>query len=70
MESIGERTFSGCSGLTSINIPDSVTDIGDNAFWGCGNATFYLESEKTKGLFLQPDANSTTYAENNSIVIK
>ena len=31
--------FSGCSGLTSIEIPNSVTNIGDNAFSGCSGLT-------------------------------
>ncbi|MDE6266505.1 MAG: leucine-rich repeat domain-containing protein, partial [Muribaculaceae bacterium] len=33
--SIGERSFSGCTGLTSIGIGNSVTTIGNNAFNSC-----------------------------------
>ncbi|MBR4197144.1 MAG: leucine-rich repeat protein, partial [Bacteroidales bacterium] len=30
--SIGYAAFGGCSGLTSVTIPNSVTSIGENAF--------------------------------------
>ena len=32
---IGQGAFSGCTGLTSVTIPDSVTSIEDNTFDGC-----------------------------------
>ena len=37
--SIGWSAFSGCTGLTSITIPDSVTSIGDSAFLNCDGLT-------------------------------
>ena len=39
MTSIGSFVFFGCSGLTSITIPDSVTNIGQYAFNGCTGLT-------------------------------
>ena len=32
---IGEWAFKGCSGLTSVTIPEGVTSIGERAFVGC-----------------------------------
>ena len=37
--SIGSSAFFGCSGLTSVTIPNSVTSIGNRAFSGCSGLT-------------------------------
>ena len=37
--SIGDSAFEGCSGLTSVFIPNSVTSIGNSAFVGCSGLT-------------------------------
>ena len=37
--SIGGGAFGGCSGLTSVTIPNSVTSIGEKAFVGCSGLT-------------------------------
>jgi hypothetical protein len=37
--SIAGSAFSGCSGLTSLTIPNSVTTIGNYAFSGCSGLT-------------------------------
>ena len=43
MTNIGESVFSGCVGLTSITIPNSVTSIGGRAFEGCsGLSSVYI----------------------------
>ncbi|RKJ30292.1 leucine-rich repeat domain-containing protein, partial [bacterium 1XD42-8] len=33
----GDNAFYGCSGITSITIPESVITIGDTAFGGCSS---------------------------------
>lgn len=37
--SIGSQAFFGCTGLTSINIPNNVTSIGNQAFQDCSGLT-------------------------------
>ena len=39
VKSIGNEAFEGCTGLTSITIPNSVTSIGWSAFRGCSGLT-------------------------------
>ena len=36
---IGSDAFNGCSGLTAVTIPGSVTEIGERAFSGCSGLT-------------------------------
>jgi len=50
---IGKSAFSGCSNLTSITIPASVTTIGDSAFAGTG-----LTSVEYKGVKCPSGSNS------------
>ncbi len=39
LTTIGESAFSGCSGLTSLMIPNTVTSIGNQAFLRCSSMT-------------------------------
>ena len=42
MKKIGFEMFSGCSELTSITIPETVTSIGINAFLNCSSLTWII----------------------------
>lgn len=39
VQTIGNSAFSGCTGISQISIPSSVTQIGSGAFWGNSNLT-------------------------------
>jgi len=45
---IGKWAFYGCTGLTSVTIPNSVTTIDYCAFVGCGLTSMVVESGNTK----------------------
>lgn len=57
IESISDRAFYNCTGLTSITIPDSVRTIGSDAFNGCtgltsitmGNGVQYIYNDAFNG---------------------
>ena len=43
---LSEGAFSGCKALRSVIIPDSVTSIGDSAFYNCSSLVFAYNSEE------------------------
>ena len=47
-DKIGDYAFFGCSRLTSLTLPSSVTEIGDYAFCGSGLTSLTLPSGVTK----------------------
>ena len=67
--SIGDYAFSGCSGLTSVNIPEDVTSIGERVFMNCSQlASIEIPKSVTSigsGVFDKCN-NLTVYLESGS----
>ena len=51
--SIGSWAFDGCSGLTSVTIPDSVTSIGNGAFRRCSGLTSVVIPDSVTSIHAQ-----------------
>ena len=52
--SIGNSAFLGCSGLTSVTIPNSVTSIGNSAFLSCSGLTSVTIPNSVTSIGLSP----------------
>ena len=61
-DELGDYAFYGCSGLTSLTLPSSVTSIGSYAFYGCsGLASLTLPSSVTSiGWYAFEDCSGLT----------
>jgi hypothetical protein len=60
LKSIGESAFSNASSLTSINIPTSVTEIGENAFQYSGLRSILYNEDNTMLVYYPPSLSGTT----------
>jgi len=64
-QSIGNYAFYGCTGLTSVTIPNNVTSIGNSAFYGCTglteinfNATALADFTNSNNVFFNAGQNA------------
>ena len=71
--SISGTAFCGCSGLTSIIIPKSVTSIGDedynNPFYGCSGLTTIIVAEDNPKYDSRNNCNAIIKKSNNELII-
>ena len=69
--SLGEYSFSSCSGLTSITLPNSVTSLGYRCFGGCSGLTEVHANRETPpatggGIFDWCESLETIYVPTGS----
>jgi hypothetical protein len=61
MRLIGESAFEGCTGLTEIDFPIAMTEIGVRAFYGCSSlssVTYWGTAEEWSAVSVSNVGNS------------
>ena len=66
--SIGGEAFSGCSGLTSVVIPNSATSIGDNTFIGCSGLSSVVVDKNNVKYDSRDNCNAIIETSTNKLV--
>ena len=67
--SIRYFAFSGCTGLTSLEIPASVINIEDSAFSGCQNLTSIIVDKKNQKYDSRNDCNAIIDTQTNALIM-
>ena len=67
--SIGDYAFSGCSGLTSIEIPNSVTSIGKYAFSRCTGLTSIIVENGNSLYDSRNNCNAIIETATNTLIV-
>ena len=65
---IGSDAFRGCSGLTSVEIPNSVTSVGRDAFYGCRALKSVTFNCKRVGDFFGNNSNVSEIVFGDNVV--
>ncbi len=68
MTSIGDYVFADCSGLTSVEIPNSVTSIGSSAFEGCSSLTSIKVAENNTIYDSRENCNAIIETASNTLI--
>ena len=58
------NAFNGCSNLAYINIPESVTEVGDKAFDGCSAALYCTAESRPEGWSTEASASKVFWGMN------
>ena len=69
LTSIGSHEFYNCHRLTSIEIPNSVTSIGDSAFSGCSGLGQIIVDSENSVYDSRDNCNAIIYTSSNLLVV-